>query len=260
MKYLTTAAMALVLAAAGAAEAQQPQGQNGQPHTQGQGGQNGHGGQGQGRTGQGGHSGQGQGGGQGQRASQTFLHGAHGGFAGQSGGGQGQGGGATTYQQRFTSGGHGGFTGQGGGTQTYQHYQGGQAQPHFTGQGGPQGHFNGQGPGAHPSGFGFQEHARRSRDQGRVYYDAHAFAHEVRAVRRFHVAPYAYPHGWYVRTWYYGDFLPWGWFAPGYYLDWADYGLPPPPIGCEWVRVGPDALLVDIWTGEVLSVYRNVFW
>jgi Ni/Co efflux regulator RcnB len=254
MKYLTTAAMALVLAAAGAAEAQQPQGQNGQHHTPGQGGQSGHGGQGQGGTGQGGHNGQGQGGGQGQGAGQTFLHGAHGGGAGQSGGG------APAYQQHFTGGGHGGPAGQGGGTQTYQHFQGGQGQPHFTGQGGPQGHFNGQGPGPHPSGFGFQEHAPRSRDQGRVYYDAHAFAHEVRAVRRFHIAPYVYPHGWYVRTWYFGDFLPLGWFAPDYYLDWADYGLPPPPIGCEWVRVGPDALLVDIWTGEVLSVYRNVFW
>jgi len=33
-----------------------------------------------------------------------------------------------------------------------------------------------------------------------------------------------------------------------------------PPVGCEWVRVGSDALLVDIWTGEVLSVEYGLFW
>jgi hypothetical protein len=33
-----------------------------------------------------------------------------------------------------------------------------------------------------------------------------------------------------------------------------------PPIGCEWIRVGRDALLVDIWSGEILSVYYDMFW
>ena len=61
--------------------------------------------------------------------------------------------------------------------------------------------------------------------------------------------------------WDFGDFLPWGWYSPEYYIsDWYDFGLPPPPIGCEWIAEGNDALLVDVWTGEILSVYRGIFW
>jgi len=63
-----------------------------------------------------------------------------------------------------------------------------------------------------------------------------------------------------VQRWSFGDYLPGGWYTNNYYLDWWAYGLPQPPIGCEWVRVGDDALLVDIWSGEVLSVYYNLFW
>jgi Ni/Co efflux regulator RcnB len=55
-------------------------------------------------------------------------------------------------------------------------------------------------------------------------------------------------------------FLPFGWYQPDYYLDWAGFGLPAPPIGCEWVREGADAVLVDVYTGEILSVYQGVFY
>ncbi len=102
--------------------------------------------------------------------------------------------------------------------------------------------------------------ARRPRDAGRRAYAPGAFPQVFRATRRFRSAPFIRPPGWYARRWSYGMFLPWGWFAPAYYLNWALYGLPPPPIGCEWIREGGDALLVNIWTGEVLSVYLNVFW
>ena len=74
------------------------------------------------------------------------------------------------------------------------------------------------------------------------------------------MAPYRYPGGWYARSWSYGDFLPYGWFNGYYYLNAAAYGLPYPPIGCEWVRVGQDALLVDVWTGRVVAVYYGLFW
>jgi Ni/Co efflux regulator RcnB len=33
-----------------------------------------------------------------------------------------------------------------------------------------------------------------------------------------------------------------------------------PPVGCEWIRVGDDAVLVDVWSGQVLSVYYDLFW
>ena len=106
-----------------------------------------------------------------------------------------------------------------------------------------------------------EQHELRSRDQGRAWFDWNRFPREQFVGRRYHLGAYYYPPGWYARTWYYGDILPWGWYAPRYYLDdWMEFALPPPPIGCEWVRVGPDALLVDVWTGRILSVYRGIFW
>jgi Ni/Co efflux regulator RcnB len=108
--------------------------------------------------------------------------------------------------------------------------------------------------------FDFRSHAPRAADRGRAYYSAGAFQREVRPSFRFHATFNAYPGGWYERSWNYGDVLPFGWFAPAYYLSWASYQLPGPPIGCEWVREGHDAVLVNVWTGDVLSVYRGIFW
>ena len=91
--------------------------------------------------------------------------------------------------------------------------------------------------------------------------NSNTFARQYQAQRRYRFSGYrSFPSGWSYRSWSFGDFLPWGWYAPDYYVSWADYGLPAPPIGCEWVAEGPDAVLVDIWTGEVLSVYQGVFW
>jgi len=213
MRYLTTAAMALVLAASGGAALAQPEGggqkdQHGQHH-QGGGGQ------------QGGH------GSQGGVHNQGGVKGGHN-FTTQ--GGQGQTGG---------QGGHHTFT------QQYGGQTGGQ---HVAGQTG------------HPQGLQFHQHALRGRDQGRVYYSAGNFRAHMVVTNRFHVAVWSRPGGWYYRPWVFGMFLPWGWFLPAYYLDWGLYDLPPPPIGCEWVREGPDAVLVDIWTGEILSVYSGVFY
>lgn len=63
-----------------------------------------------------------------------------------------------------------------------------------------------------------------------------------------------------MRSWSFGDYLPGGWYSTAYYLDWYRYGLPNPPVGCEWVRVGDNAILVDVWSGQVLSVYYDLFW
>jgi len=103
-------------------------------------------------------------------------------------------------------------------------------------------------------------HALRGRDAGRGYYNASRFPQQFHAQGRFHVDWNNRPSGWYQRSWGYGEFLPFGWFAPAFYLDFQSYGLPYPPVGCEWVRQGPDAVLVDVWTGEVLSVAYGVFW
>lgn len=79
--------------------------------------------------------------------------------------------------------------------------------------------------------------------------------------RRFRISPYRYPQGYFARSWGFGDFLPRGWFGPDYLLsDFYAYGLPYPPPGYEWVRVGADALMVDRYTGRVVQVVRYVFW
>ena len=91
-------------------------------------------------------------------------------------------------------------------------------------------------------------------------YDQRQWRPTYRAPQRFRAPVWRPPVGFYNYNWRYGDFLPRAWFGSSYYLNWGMYGLPFPPIGCEWVRVGSDAILVDTWTGEVLSVYYGLFW
>jgi Ni/Co efflux regulator RcnB len=100
----------------------------------------------------------------------------------------------------------------------------------------------------------------RDRDHNRRWYDERSWRRTYHAPKRYRVPSYRYPSGWYVRSWNYGDFLPWGWFTTSYYLNASYYGLPYPPIGCEWIRVGDDAYLVDIWSGRIVSVYYDLFW
>ena len=102
-------------------------------------------------------------------------------------------------------------------------------------------------------------HQLRDRDHGRHWYNPDQWRRSYHATHRYRV-PYHRPSGWYVRSWIFGDYLPHGWYTQSYYLDWWRYGLPMPPIGTEWVRVGDDALLVDTWSGEVLSIYQDLFW
>jgi len=103
-------------------------------------------------------------------------------------------------------------------------------------------------------------HQLRDRDHGRTWYSPDRWRRTYHATHRYRTQHYRNPPGFYIRSWVFGDFLPQAWYAPNYYLDWWSYGLPRPPIGTEWVRSGDDALLVDTWSGEVLSVYYDLFW
>ncbi|HEY2708477.1 MAG TPA: RcnB family protein [Caulobacteraceae bacterium] len=262
MRYLTTAAVALALMASAASASADPQNDN---HQGANGAHSGNGGQ---NGGQSGHSG-----GQvvgGHTGTQGVAH-----TAGQGGGAAPQG---VVNGQVHTFGGQGGQTNHGSrgpgvvqGSQTVQQSVGQSNGGHtaglnhsntFNGPGNGQNHFNGGANGfaaGHGGGLPGQGHQERSRDAGRGWFNPGAFAHQAYARQRFH-AGFNRPHGWYARNWNFGDFLPFGWFASSYYLDFNDYDLPPPPIGCEWVREGDDAVLVNVWTGEVLSVYRGIFW
>lgn len=82
----------------------------------------------------------------------------------------------------------------------------------------------------------------------------------VTAPRKFHIAAYVRPPGWYAHRWTYGERLPRAFFASEFVLaDFAGYGLMAPWDGYEWVRYGDDALLIDEDTGEVIRVEYGLF-
>lgn len=78
---------------------------------------------------------------------------------------------------------------------------------------------------------------------------------------RFRAGYYRPPYGYYSRAWGFGDFLPRPWFVRDYWLDdFLDFDLPYPPPGFVWVRVGPDALMIDRFTGRIVQVVHGIFW
>ncbi|MBI1212846.1 MAG: hypothetical protein GC190_15395 [Alphaproteobacteria bacterium] len=83
----------------------------------------------------------------------------------------------------------------------------------------------------------------------------------VRAHRHFRVGPYHPPRGYKYRRWTHGQYLPWVYYDRSYWLlDFLTFGLMIPPPGCVWIRFGPDALLVDLESGEIIQVVYNVFY
>lgn len=101
----------------------------------------------------------------------------------------------------------------------------------------------------------------RDWERRRPRYDRRSYPPHWSSPHRYRVSPYRPPIGFYARSWVFGDILPRGWWGSPYRLtDWWAYGLPIPPIGYEWVRVGDDALLVDGFSGQVVQVVRHLFW
>ena len=73
--------------------------------------------------------------------------------------------------------------------------------------------------------------------------------------------PWAYPPGWAYRRWAVGAILPPLFLVPAYYYaDYGALGLPPPEPGFQWVQYGPDLLLVNVATGQVVDVAYGVFY
>jgi len=74
--------------------------------------------------------------------------------------------------------------------------------------------------------------------------------------------PWVYPPGFAYRLWAVGAVLPplfWAANSQYYYSGWADMGLPPPDPGFQYVEYGPDLLLVNVATGEVVQVFPGAF-
>ena len=81
------------------------------------------------------------------------------------------------------------------------------------------------------------------------------------AQMRYHYRPYDQPHGYYYQRWSYGQVFPTIFWTQNYWLtDYYSFGLVNPPYGYVWVRYGPDALLVTVYNGQILSVEYGVFY
>jgi Ni/Co efflux regulator RcnB len=100
-------------------------------------------------------------------------------------------------------------------------------------------------------------------DGDRPRYDRRAYPGSIRPDHRYRWrgGEWYPPEGYYYRHWGYGMRLPYGWYDQQWYIDdYYDYDLPIPPYGYEWVRVGPDALLIDLDTGMVVEAEYGLFW
>jgi Ni/Co efflux regulator RcnB len=97
-------------------------------------------------------------------------------------------------------------------------------------------------------------------DRDRPRYDRRHYPPVFHSQHRYRGPVYRPPSGFYARSWVFGDIVPRGWYGSQYYIDdWWSYGLPIPPAGYEWTRIGDDAVLVDTFTGRVQVVY-DLFW
>jgi Ni/Co efflux regulator RcnB len=94
---------------------------------------------------------------------------------------------------------------------------------------------------------------RRSASGRTFAYNGHTFA-------RFAGARYRYPHGFGYHRYLVGHRFPHEFWVHDYYIaDYADYDLAPPPDDYQWIRYGPDIVLVDLDTGEIAQIVYGVF-
>lgn len=87
----------------------------------------------------------------------------------------------------------------------------------------------------------------------RFYYGGHYFG-------RIHGGPWAWPAGYGYHRFFIGGLLPAIFLSSAYfYADYAALGLPAPDPGFVWVRYGPDLVLVNQATGQIVNVAYGVF-
>lgn len=89
-------------------------------------------------------------------------------------------------------------------------------------------------------------------------YDWRSYRDRHRSV--FHLGIYYDPFGYGYQPFAIGYQLMPAYFGQQYWIDPAMYGLPYAPPGTEWIRYWNDAVLVDMYSGEVVDVIRDFFW
>jgi Ni/Co efflux regulator RcnB len=94
------------------------------------------------------------------------------------------------------------------------------------------------------------DHRDWDRNSGFRHYDG----------RRFERGRFVRPHGYYYRSWRYGDRLPRAYYGRRYVVnDYYVYHLHQPPYGYHWVRVDNDIVLASIASGLVVSAVFGIF-
>ncbi len=97
-------------------------------------------------------------------------------------------------------------------------------------------------------------------DQRPQTYDKGGYNHNFKATQTYHVGPYHGGASYRYTRWQYGQTLPSRYRGQEYFLaEYWLFGLDVPPMGYEWIRYGPDAILVDTSTGEVVQVVYGDF-
>jgi Ni/Co efflux regulator RcnB len=76
----------------------------------------------------------------------------------------------------------------------------------------------------------------------------------------FHIGLYYDPFGYGYQQFDIGFRLAPVYFSEQYWIDPAMYQLPYPPAGTQWVRYWNDAVLVDMYSGQVVDVIHGFFW
>lgn len=77
----------------------------------------------------------------------------------------------------------------------------------------------------------------------------------------FHLGFYYDPFGWGYQPFDIGWRLWPNYYSSNYWInDPWEYRLPYAPPGTRWIRYYNDAILVDMYTGEVVDAIRNFFW
>lgn len=123
------------------------------------------------------------------------------------------------------------------------------------GPSGPRHYYAPGTPGARGNGRAAgQGYAPRHSASGRT------FSYHGRTFRRFAAPRYRYPYGYRYQRYGVGFFLPRVFWLPDYYVnDYDDYGLGPPPPGFQWIRYGPDILLINLYTGQIAQTVYGAY-
>lgn len=119
-------------------------------------------------------------------------------------------------------------------------------------------------PGTQPRLQARADGRHRSGGWNRSWRDDHRYdwrRHRDRNRFAFQIGFYRDPFGWNYQRYQPGWRLWPNYYSRNYWLsDPSIYRLPTPYPGTQWIRYHGDAILVDVYTGEVLDVVHDFFW